>query len=203
MGSVNTSFKPSEGSQTGEGIEKQVEPVRKALNVTPSTFGQVIPVVTGGSAERVERARQAVITEAREWLRTPFHHEGQIKGEKGGVDCAQFLNMCYTQALGAAPIKVEHYPADWHMHCNVERFRNQVHEFCYEIKALADVRPADLALFHFGKVYSHGAIVIEWPLLIHASMQNGCVEYIDADLDPHLQRCAREFYRPLIWQGAD
>jgi cell wall-associated NlpC family hydrolase len=35
--------------------------------------------------------------------------------------------------------------------------------------------PADIALWRFGRCYSHGAIVIDWPLVIHAYAGRGCV----------------------------
>jgi cell wall-associated NlpC family hydrolase len=35
--------------------------------------------------------------------------------------------------------------------------------------------PGDIALFRFGRTYSHGAIVTEWPRLIHAYWQIGVV----------------------------
>src|SRR5579864_4635628 len=35
--------------------------------------------------------------------------------------------------------------------------------------------PADLALWRFGRCFSHGAIVVDWPLVIHAYAGRGCV----------------------------
>lgn len=39
--------------------------------------------------------------------------------------------------------------------------------------------PGDFLLFHFARCYSHGVIVIEWPLCIHAHVARGVV-LIDA-----------------------
>ena len=36
-------------------------------------------------------------------------------------------------------------------------------------------KPADIALWRFGRCFSHGAIVIDWPLVIHAYAGKGCV----------------------------
>ena len=35
--------------------------------------------------------------------------------------------------------------------------------------------PADIALWRFGRCFSHGAIIIDWPLVIHAYAGRGCV----------------------------
>ena len=38
--------------------------------------------------------------------------------------------------------------------------------------------PGDFALFKIGRIYSHGAIVIDWPHIIHAEYGIGVVEGI-------------------------
>jgi cell wall-associated NlpC family hydrolase len=51
--------------------------------------------------------------------------------------------------------------------------------------------PGDFLLFHFGRSYSHGAIVINWPLCIHAHRDSGVV-LVDALRHPRLlQRIAQ------------
>ena len=35
--------------------------------------------------------------------------------------------------------------------------------------------PADIALWRFGRCFSHGAIVIGWPIVIHAYAGKGCI----------------------------
>ncbi|HYL49488.1 MAG TPA: hypothetical protein VET84_09005 [Stellaceae bacterium] len=37
------------------------------------------------------------------------------------------------------------------------------------------ILPGDIALWRFGRCFSHGAIVIEWPVVIHAYLGRGCV----------------------------
>ncbi|HEY3919460.1 MAG TPA: hypothetical protein VGL83_16850 [Stellaceae bacterium] len=39
----------------------------------------------------------------------------------------------------------------------------------------AKPKPADIALWKFGRCFSHGAIVLDWPLVIHAYAGKGCV----------------------------
>ena len=39
--------------------------------------------------------RVAVVAAARSWLGTPYHHAADVKGRKGGVDCAMLLVRVY------------------------------------------------------------------------------------------------------------
>lgn len=50
---------------------------------------------------------------------------------------------------------------------------------------LPKVRPADFIVFKFGRTFSHGAIVVEWPLIIHAYIPHG-VTLTDASTDGQL-----------------
>jgi hypothetical protein len=63
---------------------------------------------------------EAIVTEARAWMGTPYHHHARIKGV--GVDCAQLLCEVY-EAVGLVPhIDTGHYPHDWHLHRGEELF---------------------------------------------------------------------------------
>ena len=115
--------------------------------------------------------RAAVVAEAATWLHTPYHHHARIKGV--GVDCAQLLLAVYP-ALGLAnPADPGFYPVDWHMHHSQE-----IYMHC--LQAAGAVRtsvplPGDIALFKFGRCYSHGAIVVEGGLLVHAYLGRGVI----------------------------
>jgi cell wall-associated NlpC family hydrolase len=47
------------------------------------------------------------------------------------------------------------------------------------------VQPADFIVFKFGRTFSHGAIVVDWPLIIHAYIPHG-VTLTDALTDGQL-----------------
>jgi cell wall-associated NlpC family hydrolase len=116
--------------------------------------------------------RLAVLKEAESWIGTPFHHEARLKGH--GVDCGQFLLAVY-EAVGVMPhIETEHYPPDFHMHQSKEWYKGIVEQYADEIED--SPAPADLVLFRVGRVYSHGAIVVNWPLIIHAYVGHRKVE---------------------------
>lgn len=112
----------------------------------------------------------AVVREAREWLATPYHHQGAIRGV--GVDCAYLLIRVY-HACGLIPdIDPRPYPADWHLHRSEQRYLSWVEQYAEQVD---DPQPGDVALYQYGRCISHGAIVINWPTIIHAYKGEGCV----------------------------
>jgi cell wall-associated NlpC family hydrolase len=114
--------------------------------------------------------RKRVIEIAHEWLRTPYHHMGRIKG--AGADCLTLLAEVYQEAGLIEKIAIPHYPQDWHLNRSEERYMKGLLQYTREIEA---PKPADIVLWKFGRCYSHGAIIIEWPLVIHSYMGRGCV----------------------------
>lgn len=118
--------------------------------------------------------REQIIREAEGWLRTPYRHMARVKG--AGVDCAMLLAEVY-EACGLIPhVDVPFYPQDWHFHRGEERYLDQVRQYG---KRVETPEPGDVAMFRFGRCVSHGAIVVEWPRVIHAYFRQGCV-YADA-----------------------
>lgn len=123
--------------------------------------------------------RERVVEAAESWLNTPFHHRARIKG--AGVDCLMLLAEVY-EAVGLIPhVEVEHYPPDWHMHRDAERYLAGMMRYAREIDGPPE--PGDAAVFKFGRVHSHGAIVTRWPRVIHAYWNLGVVRG-DANLLP-------------------
>ncbi len=119
----------------------------------------------------IQRERALVVDEARAWLRTPYHHMGRVKG--AGVDCATLLAECYARAGLIPSLDIPFYPLDWHLHRDAERYLGFVLDHATEIDKLP--QPGDVALWRFGRCFAHGAIVVDWPLVIHAHAGRGCV----------------------------
>jgi NlpC/P60 family putative phage cell wall peptidase len=120
-------------------------------------------------AELEQRAR--VIAEARTWLRTPYHHQGRIKGV--GVDCLMLLCEIY-HAVGLVPfVDPGPYPRDWHLHRNEERYANGLFQYARQVDVAL---PGDVAIFKFGRCFSHGAILIGATEVIHSYLGQGVVE---------------------------
>lgn len=107
--------------------------------------------------------RRRVIAEAESWLGTPYHHMGRLKGV--GCDCLTLLAGVY-HAAGVIPAPdIPFYPPDWHLHRSAERYLEGLVSHAYEVEG---AEPGDVAVFKFGRCFSHGAIVTGWPQLIHA-----------------------------------
>lgn len=133
-------------------------------------------------------ARAAVVAEARSWLGTPFHHQGRVKG--AGVDCAMLLAEVYHRCGLVPYVDPGYYPPDWHLHRDAERYLEKLMPHARELAGPPE--PGDVAVFQFGRTFSHGAIVVAWPVLIHAYWRRGVV-WGDATLHPLAGRRARFF----------
>jgi NlpC/P60 family putative phage cell wall peptidase len=129
--------------------------------------------------------RTAVIAEAESWIRTPYHSNAAVKG--AGVDCAMLPLAVYTAALGMDPPKLPQYAMQWHLHRDEEKYLATVRDFGAVEIPFEELQPGDFVLWHIGRVYSHGAIVIKWPKIIHAVNPRGVV-YGDVSCDEMLNR---------------
>jgi hypothetical protein len=78
------------------------------------------------------------------------------------------------------------------LHRDAERYLEGLTRHASEIPAPL---PGDIALFRFGRTFSHGAIVTQWPLLIHAYWNIGVVRG-DATLYPLAGRPVK-FFTPF------
>ncbi len=105
------------------------------------------------------------MAEALSWLGTPYAHRQQLKGV--GVDCAQFPLAVYAAAGVIAETDVGAYSPQWHLHRGEELYLGWVRRFGREI-ALDQARAGDFALWRYGRTFSHGAIMLDPPRLIHA-----------------------------------
>lgn len=123
-------------------------------------------------------ARDRVVAEARDWLGTPWHHMARVK--HGGVDCAQFLCAVF-EASGLTPhIDLGYYPMDWHLHNDRPRFLEILAQHAEPVADAEAALPGDVAMFRFGRHAAHGAIVVGWPLIIHAYRDERMVTLSDA-----------------------
>jgi cell wall-associated NlpC family hydrolase len=124
-----------------------------------------------------------VVAEAGTWLRTPYHHRARVKG--AGVDCAQILIGVYGAVGLVEPFDTGDYPMDWMNHRDEERYLGWIERFGWRVEA---PKPGDIAVWRFGRTFSHGAVVVEWPRIIHANRRDGMVSYGDASSGDLAQR---------------
>ena len=134
------------------------------------------------------RQRAAIVAEAETWIGTPFHHAARIKG--AGVDCLMLLAEVYERAGIAPHIEPPFYVPDWHLHRDAERYLEGLMQYARPIEGPPS--SGDVAVFRFGRTFSHGAIVTEWPRLIHAYWSAGVVRG-NATLYPLKDRTVRFF----------
>lgn len=139
----------------------------------------------------IAAAREAVCRIARSWLGTPYHHMGRIKGV--GVDCAMFPLEVYREARLIAEIAIPFYPPDWHLHRSEEIYLKIVQQRASELLSHEAPKPGDFVLYQFGRTWSHGAIVLDWPLIIHAVVQHGVI-LSDGEKDGMLIGRRRRFF---------
>ena len=142
-------------------------------------------------SEDIGTVRRRVVVEAESWVGTPFHHAARVKG--AGVDCLMLLAEVYERAGVVTRIDPPFYVPDWHMHRDAERYREGLARYAREIEG--PPLAGDIALFRFGRTLSHGAIVVQWPRLIHAYWSIGVV-WGDASLYPLNGREVR-FFSPF------
>lgn len=139
-----------------------------------------------------EAERKAVVAEAMTWLGTPYHNCGRIKG--AGVDCGMILAEIYERAGVLPHVEIEPYPFDWHLHRSEEKYLNTISQYAHPIQG--PPQPGDIALYKFGRCVSHGAIVIQWPQVLHAYVHLGVV-LDDAEANSALSSRFYGFYS--IW----
>ena len=123
--------------------------------------------------------RQAIADEARSWSRTPYHHAARIKG--AGVDCAQLPAAIY-EAVGLIPHLEPEYSPQWMMHRDEEQYLAWIRPYAREITR-DQLAMGDLVVFKYGRTYSHSAIVLDLPNVIHAMNRDGRVIISDLDRD--------------------
>lgn len=131
--------------------------------------------------------RAGVIDEAKRWLGARWHHQACVRYVL--VDCAQLLIDIYAGCGLIERAEVAPYPRDWALHQDEERFLNIVERYAHPV---AVPLPGDLAVWRVGRLFSHGGIVVAWPLIIHADMNEG-VTYADASVGKLNERAVR-FY---------
>jgi NlpC/P60 family putative phage cell wall peptidase len=163
--------------------------------VTSDAMG--LPAGDGASSSTLDPLRRKVVEEALSWIGTPFHHAARVKG--AGVDCLMLLAEVYERAGVAGHVAPPFYVPDWHLHRNAERYMEGLLQYARPIDGPPQGPPpqaGDIALFRFGRTFSHGAIVVGWPRLIHAYWAIGVV-WGDATLYPLKGREVR-FFTPFL-----
>jgi cell wall-associated NlpC family hydrolase len=115
--------------------------------------------------------RLAVVDQTMPWMGTAYHHQGRQLG--AGVDCAQLLCAVYEAAGVVGPVDPGNYPRDWHMCRNEERYL----WWLTQVGATLVDKPqaGDVAMFRFGRTWSHGGIFVSPTEVVHAYVKSGVI----------------------------
>jgi cell wall-associated NlpC family hydrolase len=129
--------------------------------------------------------RDQVIAEDRSWNGTPFRDSARIKHV--GVDCGQFICAVYEAVGLASAIVTPRYNLQFMLNRCEEWYIDTLLEYSDEITA-AEAKPADVVVLMWGRVYSHGAILIDpWPGVVIHALNGFGVGICDARRDGRIQ----------------
>lgn len=118
--------------------------------------------------------REQAVEVAKSWLHTPYVLRGRVK--QGGIDCATLLMEYFIEIGAAEREELPAYSQDWFLHTVDNRYLRgitKVAKMTAETVCIGklDAKPGDVALFCHQKtreVYTHGAIIIDFPKVVHA-----------------------------------
>jgi len=114
-----------------------------------------------------------VVSEAWAWIGTPYHHHARLKGK--GVDCAQLLCAVYFDAGVVPEIVTGHYAIDWHLHRGEELYLDWLARFGRRLEPGEQVQGGDVAVYRFGRTFSHGCIYVSEIELVHSYLGAGVI----------------------------
>lgn len=119
--------------------------------------------------------RADIVAEARTWLGTPYHACADLKGI--GVDCAMLMMRVYAAAGLVEFVDPRPYDPQWALHHAEEMYIAWLERMgAHRVQAPA---LGDIALFQWGRCFSHGGIVVEAPgpvddaQVLHAYLGHG------------------------------
>lgn len=138
--------------------------------------------------------RQEAVIEAQRWIGTPFRMNAAIRGV--GVDCGRFLVEVYRTVGVEVGEELPLLSRQWHLHTQDNTYIEIIQRHCTPVP---EPIPGGIAMFrlsrHSNRPYSHSALVVSWPRVIHVHWSSG-VEWADATKAP-LDRLPVLFFDPF------
>src|SRR6266550_3501610 len=126
----------------------------------------VVEMAAKITAVAEESERRRYVAAALDYVGTKYHHMGTVKGPQGGVDCATILLCAAVDAGLASRETLPYYSQHWHQHQTKELYLETILKWCGEVEPPA--LPGDIGIWKFGNTFSHAAIVVDWPTVVHA-----------------------------------
>lgn len=118
-----------------------------------------------------QEERQRFVDAALSWVGTPYHHRGRLK--KVGIDCATLIAEAAQEAGLIPRVEIGQYSTQWNLNNTDETYLAVIKKYMHEIEG--PPKPGDLVVWKFGRTFSHGAIVVEWPRIVHAIVGQKCL----------------------------
>lgn len=116
--------------------------------------------------------REKIVKIAKTWNNTPYVPGGRVKG--AGTDCGMFLLEVFEEAGLIPHTVVNGYSPEHHLHSSREDYLKWVQKFAHEVTR-EEPLPGDILLYKIGNCISHGAIVVNYPVVIHSCLGIGVV----------------------------
>jgi NlpC/P60 family putative phage cell wall peptidase len=115
----------------------------------------------------VRSKKDEVLDEARDWIGTPYRHQGSVKGV--GCDCLGLVRGVWRARYGSEPEALRPYSADWAEAGAGDGLLEAAKRHFVE-KATAEMAEGDLILFRWKPQHAakHAAIISGPDTFIHA-----------------------------------
>ena len=114
-----------------------------------------------------------IVTAARSWLGTPYHHQAAVKGV--GCDCLGLVRGVYEELLGTPAEAPPPYSRDWAEASATETMLEAARRHFIEIDP-TEARAGDVVIFRLrtGAMAKHAAILSNEALLPGNASVSGC-----------------------------
>lgn len=122
------------------------------------------------TAEAASR-RAAFVREALTWVGTPFVDCADVKGPKGGVDCAMMMTRASVDTGLLPPFDPRPYSPHHMLHSSEEHFLGWVQDKLGGVE-VREARLGDVIVWMFGRCFCHGGIAMG-EYAIHAYKPEG------------------------------
>jgi cell wall-associated NlpC family hydrolase len=151
------------------------------------------------ATEEEAQGRAGLLAEALDWVKTPFVDCCDIKGPKGGVDCAMYdVRVFSARGLIPADFDPRPYSPDHMRHRSEEHFLGFIRDTLHA-REVEKPQIGDVPLWQFGRVFSHCGIVINSQEFVHAFKRAGMVmvSRLDDDYFRFIATHASRWPRPV------
>src|SRR5512145_3026693 len=111
--------------------------------------------------------RTHIVSLARSWLGTPYHHQASLKG--AGCDCIGLVRGVWRELYGSEPQALPAYTRDWAEGSGRETLLEAARRHLVEL-APSEAQPGDVLIFRWrrGTLAKHCAILATPATMIHA-----------------------------------